>query len=246
MTACGDLSVTDGRHALFDTHLPGPQARLTLALLAVEHRRVVLRDELAEDLWPAGPPEAWEVAVRSIISKLRRRLDRSGLDGAAIAPASGGYRLAVAAPLTVDTESAAAGVHRAEALMRRGDTRQAAAEALVATMISARPFLAGFDGPWAAARRAELRDIRIRSLSLLADSWIELGDAAQAVRDSERALTLDPYREGLYRVLMRAHLAVGDRAGAVRAYERCRQLLADELGIAPSQRTREAAAALDK
>ena len=245
VTVCGDLTVTDGRHTLIDTSLPGPQARLALAMLVVEHRRVLLRDELAEDLWPDGPPDAWEVAVRSLISKLRRRFDQAGLDGAVIASAPGGYRLEHPGPIVVDTESAASRIHAAEALTRRGSTRDAAADALVASMISARPFLAGFDGPWAAARRAELRDIRIRSLHVLADSWIDLGDPAQAVRDSERALALDPYREGLYRVLMRAHVALGDRAGAARAYDRCRRLLADELGVAPSQRTREAAAALD-
>jgi len=33
---------------------------------------------------------------------------------------------------------------------------------------------------------------------------------------------------------MRAHAAAGNRAEALRAYDRCRTLLAEELGVSPS------------
>jgi DNA-binding SARP family transcriptional activator len=36
---------------------------------------------------------------------------------------------------------------------------------------------------------------------------------------------------------MRAHSATGNRAEALRAYERCRKLLAEEMGINPSAQT---------
>jgi DNA-binding SARP family transcriptional activator len=36
---------------------------------------------------------------------------------------------------------------------------------------------------------------------------------------------------------MRAHAAAGNRADALRAYERCRCLLAEELGVSPSPQT---------
>ena len=48
---------------------------------------------------------------------------------------------------------------------------------------------------------------------------------------------LEPYREGGYRRLMQAHAAAGDSAEALRVYERCRRLLADELGAYPSAET---------
>ena len=223
VTVCGDLTVTDGVHVLLDPGLPGPQGRLVLAMLAVEHRRLVLRDEIADELWPTGRPEAWDVAVRAIVSKLRRSLDVAGLTGDAVTATRGGYRLAPLGPVLVDVASAASSIHRAEACARQGDLQGATGPALVASTVSARPFLTGFDGPWVTTRRAEkLRDTRIRALALLAESWIALDDPGQAVRDAEAALALDPYREGLYRVLMRAHSSHGDRAGAAKAYRRLR------------------------
>jgi len=36
---------------------------------------------------------------------------------------------------------------------------------------------------------------------------------------------------------MRAHAAVGNRAEALRVYERCRSVLTEELGVPPSPQT---------
>jgi hypothetical protein len=36
---------------------------------------------------------------------------------------------------------------------------------------------------------------------------------------------------------MRAHAAAGNRAEGLRAYERCRRLISQELGVAPSAAT---------
>jgi cyclopropane-fatty-acyl-phospholipid synthase len=75
------------------------------------------------------------------------------------------------------------------------------------------------------------------------DSYVypdgELKAISVALRAAEEAVTLEPYRESGYRRLMRIHLAAGDRAEAVRVYERCRRILADELGERPSRETEE-------
>jgi pentatricopeptide repeat protein len=57
------------------------------------------------------------------------------------------------------------------------------------------------------------------------------------VADAEEALRLEPFRESTYRTLMRAHAAAGNRAEALRVYQRCRDLLAEELGVDPSGET---------
>jgi DNA-binding SARP family transcriptional activator len=54
---------------------------------------------------------------------------------------------------------------------------------------------------------------------------------------AEQAVALEPYRESGYRRLMLLHHRAGDRAEALRVYERCRRLLAEELGTAPSPET---------
>jgi SARP family transcriptional regulator, regulator of embCAB operon len=46
-----------------------------------------------------------------------------------------------------------------------------------------------------------------------------------------------PFRETAWQLLMRAHAAAGNTAEALRAYERCRNLIAEELGVPPSPET---------
>jgi len=48
-------------------------------MLAVEHRRAIARDELADELWPEQPPRSWETALRAVVSKLRTALSASGV-----------------------------------------------------------------------------------------------------------------------------------------------------------------------
>jgi hypothetical protein len=58
-----------------------------------------------------------------------------------------------------------------------------------------------------------------------------------AVTIAESAVQLDPFRETGHRLLVEAESARGDRGAALRAFNRCEQLLADELGVRPSPET---------
>lgn len=49
---------------------------------------------------------------------------------------------------------------------------------------------------------------------------------------------VDGRRARLRSILLRAHAASGNAAEALRAYERCRRLIAEELGVDPSRRTK--------
>ena len=60
--------------------LSGRRADLVFAYLAVEHRRSVSRDELADALWPGVLPDTWNAALRGVLSDVRRFLAGAGLD----------------------------------------------------------------------------------------------------------------------------------------------------------------------
>jgi DNA-binding SARP family transcriptional activator len=182
-------------------------------------------------------PPAWEPALRAVISKVRGALAGVGLDRDALSGAFGVYRLHLPPETWVDLEAAAGALHRAETMARAGQVDKACGWALAARAIGARPLLPGAEGPWVARRRARRRDVHLRSLEVLAHVWVRRGEPGLAVADAEEALRLEPFRESTYRTLMRAHTAAGNRAEAVRVYQRCRELLAEELGVNPSQET---------
>jgi DNA-binding SARP family transcriptional activator len=161
------------------------------------------------------------------VSKLRGLLAE---DGVVLTNAFGCYRLDLPEGTWVDLFAAATGAQDAEEALAAGELDQARAAAVSAESMASRPFLPGEDGTWVEQQRRDLADIRERALSVLADACLHSGAAREAAKVAEELITLAPFREAGYRRLMEARVAAGNRAEALRVYERCRQLLAEELG----------------
>jgi len=235
----GRLCLESAGRRLLETQLGSRQGRTALAYLVCERRRAVPREELAEVVWEEGTPPAWDVDLRAVVSRLRAAATRIGLDGSAlIGSGLGCYHFNLPAGGWVDVEAAADAIHHAETLLRSGRSREACGWALVARMNARRPFLPGQDAAWVERRRSQLRDIHVRALDALAEIWIEAGDPLLAARDAEESITLEPYREVGYQWLMRAQAAASNRGEAARAFRRCRETLARDLGVEPSPVTR--------
>jgi predicted ATPase/DNA-binding SARP family transcriptional activator len=216
----------------------GRLGRLAFAYLVAERRRPVPRDELADVLWGDDLPRSWDTALRGLASRLRAWLAGAGLDGtAALTTAFGCLELRLPEGTAVDVEEAAQSLAEAEAAVRDGDPAAGRAAAERAAAIAGREFLPGATGAWVERRQAELREVRARALEALADAAAAAGDWPAALAAADGAVALDPLRETAHVRVMRAHAAAGNRGEALRAYERCRRVLAEELGVDPSPPT---------
>ncbi len=233
----GRVCIEADERLLDERDLIGKQGRLLFAYVASEHHRAVSRDELAEELWPEALPPSWERSLSAIISKLRTLLGNVGLPGSTLAGSFGSYQLHLPPDAWIDLEAAAEALDYAESSLRDGKPRQAWGWAQAAYHISRRPFLMGKEGAWATQKRAELRDMLVRAHDCLSEIFIFSGELAFAAKHAEQAVTLEPFRETSYQLLMRAHAAAGNRAQALRVYQRCRNLLTEELGVPPSPQT---------
>lgn len=231
------VRVENGDTLIGERDLPGRQGRVALAMLVAERDRPITRDQLAEELWTADPPPAWEKAIMAVVSKLRAALRRAGLGDDVLTTAFGCYQLRLPADVWVDIEAAADAVHRAEVALANGDAYGAYPWAAVAYFVGRRPFLAGDDGPWASRKRIQLQQLRLRALDCTIETSAANGEMAEAIEAGEDALAIEPIRETTYQRLMRVHCAAGNRAEALRIYERCRTVLAEELGVPPSPET---------
>ena len=218
---------------------PGRQSRLLFAYLVAEQGRAVPRDELAEAVWHDSPPTTWDKALTGVVSRLRGLLtDDLGLDGASILTgAFGCYRLELPEGSWVDVLVAADAARDAEEALAAGGLDTAKAAAALAESLTRQPFLPGEEGEWVEGKRHELTDVRGRALTALADASLLSGDSRDAAKWAEQAIALAPFRETGYVRLMEAHRLAGNRAEALQVYERCRRLLAEELGAYPSPET---------
>jgi SARP family transcriptional regulator, regulator of embCAB operon len=216
-----------------DEQLPGRQGRLLFAYLVDAQGRAVARDELAEVLWEGDLPTTWESALRVLVSKVRRVLaDQADLEAAA-----SGYRLKLSATTWVDVVAAGRATQEAEDRLAAGELDAAIAAGTLAESLLRATFMPGDDGSWVQTRRRELEGVRARAVNTLAGGSLGSGKAEASVRWAREAVEIEPFRESGYRSLMAAHAAAGNRAEALRVYDHCRRLLAEELGAFPSPET---------
>jgi DNA-binding SARP family transcriptional activator len=90
---------------------------------------------------------------------------------------------------------------------------------------------------WLAQQRERRRARMRQSLIELCELAERVQDHADALSYAGELLALEPFSEDAHRRVMRLHYLAGDRAAALLAFDRCEQLLKDEVGARPSAPT---------
>lgn len=90
---------------------------------------------------------------------------------------------------------------------------------------------------WLALQRDRRRARVRRSLAELAEMAEAAKDWDDALAHAGELLALEPLSEEAHRRVMRLHYLAGDRAAALLAFDRCEQVLKDEVGAKPSAET---------
>jgi DNA-binding SARP family transcriptional activator len=217
LSMLGSFALTcDGRPVV----LPGTTERL-VAFLAVHPGRLP-RIYVGASLWPDTSEQHARGNLRTALWRL------NGLLGAVVE--HDGSNLALDPVVDVDLHRVAAvaqGIVTGEI-----DCRDAPADCL----LRARELLPGWYDDWVAQERDALRELRLHALEVLCRDLASAERFGPAIAAGRAAVAGDPLRESAHRVLVRAYLLEGNIATALRQYERCREVLADELGIGPSER----------
>lgn len=190
------------------TGAPVDLAPLDAALLAwLALEGPTPRARLAQLLWPDKDAEAARNSLRQRLFQLRKN---AGVD-----LVQGSATLALAQGISHDLDDADS----------------------VLGQTAGEDIAAGEFAQWLATHRARRRDRVRRGL-------VELADMAEGARDWDDALThalellaLEPLSEDAHRRVMRLHYLAGDRAAALLAFDRCEQVLKDEIGARPSTET---------
>lgn len=92
---------------------------------------------------------------------------------------------------------------------------------------------------WLVAERTRLRELAVKTHYTLAYHHARRGepDWGRAFDHTSRLLDLEPWHEDAHCLLMRLLALDGRRNAALLQYERCRQVLADEVGVEPEAGT---------
>ncbi|MEZ4660592.1 MAG: BTAD domain-containing putative transcriptional regulator [Caldilineaceae bacterium] len=90
---------------------------------------------------------------------------------------------------------------------------------------------------WLTTERARLAQLYTQGLDALINHWRQHGDWTQIIALAQRGLQHDALYEPFHRALMQAYAHRGERAGALRQFDRLQTLLDQELSVAPSADT---------
>jgi len=211
-----------------------------LAYLLLQRHRSHPRDALAGLFWPDFSQERARSSLNTTLWRLRQALESNGTPrGTYLLSASTGE-----VGFNPDSEhwvdAAAFEAQSRQVLAKPIEAMEAAdAHALEkALQLYAGELLEGFYDDWALRERERLRSVYLNGLAHLMYYYKHQKAYQESLVYARRILDQDPLREEIHREIMRLHLVNGQRALAMRQYEVCCELLADELGIPPMEETR--------
>jgi DNA-binding SARP family transcriptional activator len=220
---------------------PTRKTRSLLKILLTERGHVVPKERLMELLWPDLLPRSAANSLRVGICRLRRVLEpelTQACDATFILTHPQGYIFQVTAHCWIDADAFQEAVAKGQRWERRGEWAAAIAAYRAAAELYRGDYLEeDLYVDWAAGPRDQLREVYLDLLGRLAECHAQRGQYRRALAVCQRILALERVRESVYRQVMVYHCRLGQRDQAIRAFERCQLLLAEELGVDPASQT---------
>lgn len=207
-------------------------ARQLFQLLLTSRRTPIDRDQICDALWPEADPltaqQNFKIALNALYGVLEPQRD-PGADSAYIVREGSSYALRPHADLWLDAD------RFVEAIKRAGGAIGALQAALALYGGEYLPD-ARYE-TWAAGERERLAAVFLQGADTLAERLIAGGRPAEAIDLCRRILEQDNCWERAYRHLMLAYHTLGDRGQVARTWQRCVQVLRQELDVDPAPET---------
>lgn len=222
------------------------KTRALLAYLAVESGRPHRREALAAMLWPDCSDSAARNSLRQTLFRLRQAIadQKNSVPYLLVSVQDVQFNPAAERWLDVDEfdrlyDACRAHHPKQNTLCHSCRTRL---EAIVGLYQG--NFLAGFsltDCPefetWQLLRQESYHRHALDALEWLGNHFEQIKDFGQAASMAKREIELAPWHEAAHRRAMRALASGGRRQAALRQFYACREILDEELGVAPVAET---------
>ena len=205
--------------------------RALLELLALRSDQPLSSELLCAGLWGEIGPATAAKALQMYVSHLRRLLSPGCL-----VTVGDGYALRVGRS-SVDAARFEDALQRSAELKVAGELPSAAGLLTDGLRLWRGPPCRELsEHSWATAEVVRLEELRRGAEEDLFDLRLALGEHGSIMGGLEAAVIVEPLRERRWGQLMLALYRCGRQAEALRAFQRARHILADELGIDPSPR----------
>lgn len=194
-------------------------------------------DQLVDAFWPDKARGKKNLTVA--LSRLRKHL-QPGLNDNPIPLNSTGYAVDQALSFWHDYQELDGLL---DFILRRSETEQA--EKIISggerlAELYRGEYLKGCYLDWAVRRRTELEQRLQQAYELVAEVALKSENFEQALTNAQRSLEFDPCAQGCHLISLRAYVGQSKPERAVRQFEHCKRILAQELELEPSTELIEA------
>src|SRR5215211_1690851 len=212
-----------------------PSTQRVLALLGyliMHHDVPQSRDKLVDVLWPDLLPRQGRRMLSDALWRARRLITPPDqAESAAIDIAGGAVSFRTGSAIWIDVIAFERNIQQDESAALEIESLRAAIG------LYRGDFLEECYDDWALYERERLREQYLSAIGRLLRYDQERGAYDLALQSELRLVRADPLREEAHRALMQLYHLLGRTDDAVRAYEQCRAVLAEELGIEPEPET---------
>jgi len=208
-------------------HLPTRKTDSLLAYLAL-HPEEHPREKIAALFWGDSSDDQARTSLRTALAVLRKHLG----DDVILADRDT-VRLNPAYPLSVDAREFAEALGLEAARSRQSEIMDLQA----AVALYQGDLLSDLYDDWITADRERYRARYIDTLLLLAQRMRARSEYARAIEFAQKVIAADAANERAHQHLMFCYLATGERSAALKQYDECRRVLAEELGVEPAPET---------
>lgn len=240
ISVLGPLTIRRGETTLNANDLGGPKPRQVLEILLLSFGLAVSKTRIIDLLWNGNPPAVALPTLESYVSVLRRRLQPGAGRTGPLRTVTGGY---VIEPSLVYLDA-----NRFETLTRQASVAlpPVALPLLTEALeLASAPLLGDELLPaWAEEERALHAERVGHARVLAAETALIMGDVGKAIAWANEAVREDPLNERAWTALVLGLEQNGENTEALRVFDRCRRVMDEELGCAPSGVLKEAQARL--
>jgi len=236
----GRFTVWRGEEKIPDSDWGREKARRLFEYLLTYRRQQIPKERIAGELWPeldaARADRDFKVALNALQDSLEPGRPARA-PSAYIARLGASYGLNPDAAIALDVTEFEEGIAAGSAAERRARAPAINHYRQALSLYHGEYLPDALYEDWSSGERERLAALYLTSAGRLARLLLEEGRLIEVIDWSQKVLAVDNCWEEAYRLLMRAHMANGNRPLAIRAYRQCQEALASELGLAPMVET---------
>jgi DNA-binding SARP family transcriptional activator len=195
------------------------------------------REILLERFWGDQEPAHARSNLGSALCRLKRALRFEGRSCLELSP-MGDPRISASAPIWFDIDVFESGV--APALAKPDGQLDTGIVTRLTTGLGhyRGDLLLGWYDDWILVERERLRVLCLRGYRRLMEHYAAAGDFESALAAGRAALAMEPLQEFVQQRVIELYAASGQRAAALRQYQRLTAMLKAELAVPPAKETR--------